>query len=172
MVCDVRKRNDVNAVVESNTSQFGTVDILVNNAQTMRQNVSFEDTTDEPMALALESGLMATFYFMQACLPHFKNHGGKIINLASAAGTEGHAGWTAYAAAKAGIRALTRVAAHEWGEYNIDLNAICPLANTLNMQAWGESSPEMLALTVPMGHLGDCENDIGRVVVFLSSSGI
>ncbi len=52
-------------MVKSIAIQFGTVDILVNNAQAMRQNVFFEDTTDEDMALALQSGLMATFYFMK-----------------------------------------------------------------------------------------------------------
>lgn len=172
-VCDVRKREEVNETVQMAFDKFGWVDILVNNAQAMRNNVPFEDTTDEDIALALESGLMATFYFMQSCFPYFKKNGGKIINIGSAAGTEGHPGWAAYAAAKEGIRALTRVAAHEWGKHRINVNAICPLAQTPKMKAWSDSSPEVLSMmlmTVPMGRLGHCENDIGRVAVFLASA--
>jgi len=173
VTCDVRSREEVQAAVAAAVREFGTVDILVNNAQAMRNNVLFEDTTDDDMALALESGLLGTFYFMQTCFPYLKEHGGKIINLGSAAGLHGAPGWTAYAAAKEGIRALTRVAAHEWGCYKINVNAICPLADSPNMQAWAQASPDamtsMLA-TIPLAHLGDCETDIGRAVVFLASS--
>jgi NAD(P)-dependent dehydrogenase (short-subunit alcohol dehydrogenase family) len=59
------------------------------------------------------SGLYGSFYFMQACFPHMRQRGGKIINLGSAAGTDGLAGYAAYGAAKEAIRALTRIAAHE-----------------------------------------------------------
>ncbi len=172
VTCDVRRRDQVQATVAAAVKEFGTIDILVNSAQDKRDNVLFEDTTDDDMALALESGLLATFYFMQACFPHLKERGGKIINLGSAAGTEGAAGWTAYAAAKEGIRAITRVAAREWGKHNINVNAICPLANSPNFQAWAEASPDMLnimLMMVPMGRVGDCENDIGRAAVFLAS---
>jgi len=171
-VCDVRRREQVNAAVATTIGEFGTVDILVNNAQAMRDQVLFEDTTDEDMALALESGFYGTFYFMQACFPYLKRHGGKVINLASAAGTEGAAGWTAYAAAKEAIRAITKVAAREWGRYQINVNAICPLANTPQMQDWQEAFPDQYAgmlTTVPLARLGDPEKDIGRAVVFLAS---
>ena len=173
VVCDVGRREQVNAAVAATVKEFGAIDILVNSAQAKRDNVAFEDTTDEDMALALESGLLGTFYFMQACFPYLKQRGGKIINLGSAAGTEGAAGWTAYAATKEGIRAITRVAAREWGKYNINVNAICPLANSPNMQAWAETSPDMLnimLMMVPLGRVGDCEQDIGPAVVFLASS--
>ncbi len=173
ITCDVRRREEVEAAVAAAVKEFGTIDILVNNAQAMRDQVLLEDTTDEDMALALESGLLATFYFMQACFPYLKEKGGKIISLASAAGTDGYAGWAAYAASKEGIRALTRVAAHEWGQFKINVNAICPLANSPKMQMWGEAFPEQLntmLTTVPLARLGDCENDIGRAVVFLASS--
>ncbi|MCX5998417.1 MAG: SDR family NAD(P)-dependent oxidoreductase [Chloroflexi bacterium] len=170
VVCNVRQRRLVQTAVAATAREFGTVDILVNNAQAHRQGLRFEDTTDDDMALALESGLMATFYFMQACFPYFREHGGKIINLASAAGTEGHAGNTAYATAKEGIRALTKVAAHEWGKYRINVNAICPLADS---PGWEKAPPGSLKMTlrsVPLGRMGDPEKDIGRAVVFLASA--
>ena len=173
VTCDVRRREQVQAAVAAAVKEFGTIDILVNNAQDLRYDVALEDTTDDDMALALESGLLGTFYHMQACFPYLKEHGGKIINVASGAGLEGYPRLGAYTAAKEGIRALTKVAAHEWGQYNINVNAMCPLANSPKMQAWGEALPNELnaALAkVPLGRLGDCENDIGPAVVFLASS--
>ena len=116
--------------------------------------------------------MLAAFYFMQACFPHFKDHGGKIISLASAAGLYGHPGWTAYAVAKESIRALTKVAAHEWGQYKINVNVICPLASTPLFQAWGDAEPELrdaMIASIPLGRMGDCEMDIGHAVVFLAS---
>jgi len=171
--CNVSRREEVKAVVTACVANFGTVDILVNAAQSMREDVRFEDTTDEDMALALGSGLMGTLYFMQGCFPYMKERGGKIINFASAAGLEGHAGWTAYAASKEAIRAITRVACHEWGIYKINVNVVCPLAASPNMLAWGEANPGMLdliAAMAPLKRLGDCENDIGHAVVFLASA--
>jgi NAD(P)-dependent dehydrogenase (short-subunit alcohol dehydrogenase family) len=171
--CDVSRRDQVNAAVAAAAKEFGTVDILVNVAQAMRNDVLFQDTTDEDMTLALGSGLMGTFYFMQECFPYMKEHGGKIINFGSAAGLEGHSGWTAYAASKEGIRALTRVACHEWGQYKINVNAICPLASSPHMLEWGAANPGMLdliAAMTPLRRLGDCEKDIGQAVVFLASS--
>lgn len=173
VTCDVSRRDQVKAVVAAAVKEFGTVDILVNAAQAMRKDVLLQDTTDEDMALAWGSGLMGTFYFMQECFPYLKQHGGKVINFGSAAGLEGHRGWAAYAAAKEGIRALTRVACHEWARYQINVNAVCPLASSPNIEEWSKTNPEMLKLllaAVPLRRFGDCENDIGRAVVFLSSS--
>lgn len=173
VACNVSRREAVKAAVADCAKNFGTVDILVNAAQSMRRDVLLQDTTDEDMALALGSGLLGTLYFMQECFPHMKEHGGKIVNFGSAAGLEGHSGWTAYAASKEAIRAITRVACHEWGIYKINANVICPLAASPNMLSWGEDNPGMLDLIAgmtPLRRLGDCENDIGRAVVFLASS--
>lgn len=171
VTCDVSQRLQVKAVVAAAVKEFGTVDILVNVAQAMRNDVTFQDTTDEDMSLALGTGLMGTFYFMQECFPYMKQRGGKIINFASAAGLEGHSNWAAYAAAKEGIRALTRVACHEWGQFRINVNVICPMAGSPHMLEWGKSNPGMLDLIVamiPLKRMGDCEKDIGRAVVFLA----
>ncbi len=171
--CDVSRRDQVKGVVAAAVKEFGTVHILVNAAQAMRNDVLFQDTTDDDMSLALGSGLMGTFYFMQECFPHMRDHGGKIINFGSAAGLDGHSGWTAYAAAKEGIRALTRVACHEWGQHKINVNAICPLAGSPHMLEWGQANPGMLdliAAMTPLRRLGDCERDIGAAVVFLAST--
>jgi NAD(P)-dependent dehydrogenase (short-subunit alcohol dehydrogenase family) len=170
---DVCRREDVNAAVESARDAFGTVDILVNNAQIQRQQVAFEDTSDDDMEVVLASGIHATFYFMQACLPLMRESGGKVINVASAAGLLGHPGWTSYAVAKEGIRALTKVAAREWGPHKINVNAICPAADTPSFRIWRDNHPNLaadLVASIPLGHMGDPEADIGRAVVFLASS--
>lgn len=169
--CDAGIRAEVDRSVAAAVREFGTVDILVNTAQAARPSVPFEETTDEDMALAWESGVLGTYYFMQACFPYLKERGGKVINFGSAGGTEGIAGLAAYAAAKEAIRALTRVAAHEWGRFRINVNAICPFANSPIGLKFAEDHPDIFeyALSrVPLGRIGDCEKDIGRAVVFLS----
>ena len=71
---------------------------------------------------------------MKACYPHLKEAKGSVINFASGAGLFGNYGQCAYAAAKEGIRGLTRVAANEWGPDGINTNIICPLAWTAQLE--------------------------------------
>ncbi len=173
VVTDVCKREEVNAAVATAEATFGTVDILVNNAQIQRQQVRFEDTSDDDMDVVLASGIHGTFYFMQACFPLLKRRGGKIINVASGAGLAGTAGWTSYAVAKEGIRALTKVAAHEWGTHQINVNVICPAAETPSFKLWKGNNPELaegMLDSIPLGRMGDPEADIARAVVFLASA--
>ena len=76
------------------------------------------------------------------------------------------------AVAKEGIRALTKVAAREWGQHKINVNAICPAADTPSFREWRDANPELakeMVDGIPLGHLGDPEADIGRAVVFLAS---
>lgn len=78
----------------------------------------------------------------------------------------------AYAAAKEGIRGLTRVAANEWGPDGINANIICPLAWTAQLENFQQAYPEAFEANVkmpPAGHYGDVEKEIGRVCVQLAS---
>ncbi len=168
---DVRFRDRVEACVAETEQRFGRLDVLVNCAQIQRQQIGFEDTTDDDMEAVLGSGLMGTFYFMQTCFPLLRRRGGKIVNVASAAGLVGYAGWASYAVAKEGIRALTKVAANEWGRHEINVNAICPLSLTPSMQEWHTNNPELSKImldSIPLGRIGDAEQDIGRAVAFLA----
>jgi NAD(P)-dependent dehydrogenase (short-subunit alcohol dehydrogenase family) len=167
---DVRKRDQVNAAVEATIKEFGTVDILVNDAQKLWQGISFEDTTDEMMIVTWESGLMASFYFMQACFPYMKEHGGKIINLASGAGLSGAEGYTSYGCNKEAIRALTRHGAREWGKYKINVNVICPYALSPGLAEFKRVYPDLYDsynATNPIPRAAECE-EVGRVAVFLA----
>ncbi len=168
---DVQRRDQVERGVAAAAAAFGSIDILVNNAQIQRQQVEFERTSVDDMEVVLGSGLMGTFHCMQACFPHLRRRGGKIINIASAAGLVGYAGWASYAAAKEGIRALTKVAAHEWGKHKIHVNVICPLAETPSMKEWSANNPELAKVmieSIPLAHFGHPEKDIGRAVAFLA----
>ena len=163
----------VGDVIKQAIDTFGRIDILVNNAQASASGVTLADHTTAQFDLALYSGLYAAFYYMKACYPYLKETKGTVINFASGAGLFGNYGQCAYAAAKEGIRGLTRVAATEWARDGITANVICPLAWTAQLEQFEKAYPEAFAKNVhtpPMGHFGDVEAEIGRVCVQLASS--
>ena len=128
--------------------------------------------TKEDFDLAINSGLYATFFFMKYAHPLLKESKGSVINFASGAGLFGKVAQSSYAAAKEGIRGMSRVAATEWGADGIRVNVICPLVMTPKLEAWREAYPEAYEKTIrdiPMGRMADPEGDIGELCVFLSS---
>ena len=159
------------SVVEQAVAEFGGIDVLINNAQASASGVSLAQHTTEQFDLAIYSGLYAAFYYMQACHPHLAKAHGSVINFASGAGLFGNYGQCAYAAAKEGIRGLTRVAATEWSRDGINVNVICPLAWTAQLENFQKAYPEAFEKNVhtpPMGFFGDPEEHIGRVCVQLA----
>lgn len=159
-------------VVKQAMDAFGRIDVLINNAQASASGVTLVDHTQEQFDLALYSGLYATYYYMQACYPYLKETEGTVINFGSGAGLFGNYGQCAYAAAKEGIRGLSRVAATEWGRDNINVNVICPLSWTTQLEGFEKAYPEAFKANVkmpPAGHYGDAEKEIGRVCVQLAS---
>ena len=173
---DVNAGADNEAVVANVVKQakdtFGRIDVLINNAQASASGVTLADHTTEQFDLAVYSGLYATFYYMKACYPHLKETKGTVINFASGAGLFGNFGQCAYAAAKEGIRGLTRVAATEWAKDGINVNIICPLAWTAQLEQFQKAYPDAFKENVkmpPAGHYGDSELEIGRVCVQLAS---
>ena len=161
----------VEAVVAKAVETFGGIDVLINNAQASASGVSIADHTTEQFDLALYSGLYAAFYYMKACYPYLAKSHGSVINFASGAGLFGNYGQCAYAAAKEGIRGLTRVAATEWSKDGINVNVICPLAWTSQLENFKNAYPEAFEKNVhtpPMGFFGDPEEHIGRVCVQLA----
>jgi len=162
----------VNNVIEKAIAEFGRIDVLINNAQASASGVSIADHTTENFDLAIYSGLYSAFYYMKACYPYLKETQGTVINFASGAGLFGNKGQCSYAAAKEGIRGLSRVAATEWGPDNINVNVICPLAWTSQLEQFQQAYPEAFAANVhmpPMGRFGHTEKDIGRACVMLAS---
>lgn len=162
----------VQNVVEKTIEAFGSIDVLINNAQASASGVSIADHTTQQFDLAIYSGLYAAFYYMKACYPHLKKSKGSVINFASGAGLFGNYGQGAYASAKEGIRGLSRVAATEWGPDGINVNVICPLAWTAQLEKFQMDYPDAFKANVkmpPAGHYGDVEKEIGRVCVQLAS---
>ena len=161
----------VNNVVKQAIDKFGRIDVLINNAQASASGVTIADHTVEQFDLAVYSGLYATFHYMQACYPYLAKTQGSVINFASGAGLFGNFGQCAYAAAKEGIRGLTRVAATEWGKDGINVNVICPLAWTAQLENFQKAYPEAFEKNVktpPIGYFGDPEDHIGRACVQLA----
>ena len=172
---DISAGNDNGAtaadVVRQAVETFGGIDVLINNAQASASGVSLANHTLAQFDLALYSGLYATFHYMQAAYPYLKESKGCVINFASGAGFFGHVGQCAYAAAKEGIRGLSRVAATEWAKEGIHVLTIAPLAWTAQLEKFKNDFPEAFEANVkmpPAGHYADTETEIGRVCVRIS----
>lgn len=172
VTADGGKEEAVQNVIEKAVEKFGKIDTVVNNAQVSKSGVMLADHTKEDFDLAIYSGLYATFFYMKAAFPYLKESKGSVINFASGAGLFGRLGQSSYAAAKEGIRGMSRVAAAEWGQFGINVNVICPLAMTESLEKWKEAYPDLYEKTIqgiPLGRFADPEKDIGRVCVFLAS---
>ena len=110
---------------------------------------------------------------MQAAFPHMREQRyGRIINLCSLNGVNAHVGTLEYNTAKEALRTATRTAAREWAATGIVCNIICPGAKSASfLRVMGEH-PELLAVADaanPMGRIGDCDDDVAPVAVFLAS---
>lgn len=163
---------EVKHVIDETIRTFGRLDALVNNAQNSASGLMLVEHTKEDFDKAIYSGLYAVFFYMKHAYPYLKESRGSVVNFASGAGLFGRVAQSSYAAAKEGIRGLTRVAATEWGPDGINCNIICPLVMTSQLAQWKEAYPEAYAKTIqgiPAGRFGDPERDIGRTCVFLCS---
>lgn len=170
VACDVVDEKQIQNCVDATLKHFSGIDILINNAQIVALG-NLLDVKEADYQAGMDSGPLASLRFMKLCHPHMKKNGGAIVNLASSSALRwSMVGFGAYAAAKEAIRCLTRAAAHEWAADDIRVNCILPLALSPGMEWWQNNNPEESKAflgTVPMGHIGDCEKDIGRAVVFL-----
>ena len=149
---------------------FGKLNIVVNNAA-INKICNYEEISDDDFENIININLKSVFISCQEILPYFKENGGKIINIASAAGKRGGggAGNAIYAASKGGVIALTKSVARETGKYNITANCVSPgfcetgIASTADPQ-----KVEILLQGLPLGRKGTGD-DIAKAVVFLSS---
>lgn len=172
VTADGSEEEQVKNAIEAGIKEFGRLDTVVNNAQNSASGVSLIDHTREDFDKAIYSGLYATFFYMKYAFPYLKETKGSVINFASGAGLFGKLGQSSYAAAKEGIRGMSRVAASEWGPDGVRVNVICPLAMSEGLANWKTAYPDLYEKTIqsiPLGHFADSQQDIGRVCVFLAS---
>lgn len=168
--CDVTDRGQVDAAVARVVDELGSVDILVNNAGTLDHVAQFHQQSPELWERDLRVNLTGGFNCAQAVWPHMKERGwGRIVNMASVAGTLGGFGQASYSTTKAGILGLTRTLALEGGRHGITCNAIVP--GVIGTEAFGMGNPEMnerMVKRTAMRRAGEPQ-EIANAIAFLCS---
>ncbi len=166
---DVSKSEEVEAMINALTKEWGAVDILVNNAGITRDNLMMRMSSNEWDAV-IDTNLRSVYYCTKAVLrTMLRNKWGRIISISSVVGLTGNAGQANYAAAKAGIIGFTKSIAREVGSRNITANAIAPgfieTDITANLPA---EVKEAILKSIPAGYYGQ-PDDVANIALFLAS---
>src|SRR5881275_3224979 len=168
--CDVTDREQVGAAVQRAVDELGSVDILINNAGTLDHVGQFPDQNPDLWERDLRVNLTGAFNCAQAVWPHMKEREwGRIVNMASVAGTLGGFGQASYASTKAGLLGLTRSLALEGARHGITVNAIVP--GIIGTEAFSFGSPEMnerMVKRTALRRAGEPQ-DVANAIAFLCS---
>lgn len=169
VIFDVTDATAADALIQSIVKDEGKIDILVNNAGITRDTLSMR-MTDENWNAVLEADLTGAFRLVRAALrPMMRARYGRIVNLASVVGVTGNAGQANYAAAKAGLIAMSRSVAREVAARSITVNCVAPgFIETDMTKTIPEAMRETLLKEIPAQHFGKPE-DIAQAVLFLAS---
>jgi len=173
---DVSIRRDCDAMVATAVDTYGRLDVLYNNAA-IQMSGRLVETTEEMWDVTIATNLSAIFWACRAAIPHMiAGDGGSIINTSSTLGQQGSEGYAAYGAAKAGLIALTRQIAVEYGP-KVRANVIAPGSiDTPRFRKVTERMDDagsflaMLQRTIPLGRLG-LADDVERLALFLAGDG-
>ena len=166
---NVAKMEDAEATVEAVVKDFGRLDILVNNAGITKDNLMLRMSEQEWDAV-LAVNLKGTFNFTKAAIrPMMKARAGKIVNIASVVGRMGNVGQANYSASKAGVIALAKTTAKEFGQRNIQVNAVAPGFIETDMTAELPQKVRDAFMTVIPAKRGGTPADVANVVYFLCS---
>lgn len=168
---DITSEEGWAAAVAATTSEFGGLDVLVNNAGIIRVKPFVETTLDE-LRKVLETNLVGAFLGMQAAVePMTSRGGGSIVNFSSVQGLEGREGLSAYTAAKFGIRGLSKTTAIELGPLGIRVNTVFPGPTKTKMterKGWTDDQYNEAYQGYPLGRMAEAE-EIANVALFLAS---
>jgi 3-oxoacyl-[acyl-carrier protein] reductase len=170
--CDVTDENQVRTLFDAAADQHGGLDIVVNNAG-LGGTADLVDMSDEDWSRVLDVTLTGTFRCTRAALRAFRaaRRGGIVVNNASVAGWRAQAGQAHYAAAKAGVMALTRCAALEAAEYGVRVNAVAP-SLAMHPHLVKVTSAELLGELTAREAFGRYAEpwEVANVIVFLASA--
>ncbi|AHH18136.1 3-oxoacyl-ACP reductase FabG [Nocardia nova] len=167
--CDVTSAEDVSALLDAATTEFGGVDVMVNNAGITR-DATMRTMTEEQFDQVVAVHLKGTWNGTRLAAAIMRERGrGSIVNLSSLSGKVGLAGQTNYSAAKAGIVGLTKAAAKEVARFGVRVNAIqpglirTPMTTAMPERVWDQKMAE-----IPLGRAGEPE-EVAEVALFLAS---
>ncbi|MDX6575690.1 MAG: 2-dehydro-3-deoxy-D-gluconate 5-dehydrogenase [Blastocatellia bacterium] len=169
---DLGDRDTPRQLIDTTIAHFGRLEILVNNAGTIRRSPATEHS-EEDWATVIEVNLSSVFRMAQLAGRHMIERGsGKILNIASLLSFQGGVTVPAYAAAKGGVAQLTKALANEWAARGINVNAIAPgymrTNNTRALQQ-DETRNRQILERIPAGRWGE-PSDLGGAAVFLCSA--
>ena len=168
VVADVTRRNDVEHMIARTVTEFGHLDILINNAGVNRDAMSHK-MTEEQWDLVLAVNLKGTFLCAQAALQRMRERGwGRVVNTSSV-GALGNIGQANYSASKAGVIGLTKTLALEYARYGITVNCVAPgPVMTRMLASLPDPIKEKIVGQVPVGRIAD-PSEVAAVHAFLAS---
>jgi NAD(P)-dependent dehydrogenase (short-subunit alcohol dehydrogenase family) len=172
---DVTRKADIQAAVDASVREYGRLDIVVTCANQLATPVVMAKKTDEMLQRQLSIAVWGPWWTMHAAMPVMRAQGsGRIINFSSIDFETGAWLHADYNVAKGGVVAMTRSAAMDWARYNITVNALAPVAATPPFEQMCRDRPglrENAAKQIPLGRMGDPEEDIAPLAAFLASDG-
>lgn len=170
MAIDITDRTAVQGVAEKVKDQFGGADILINNAAMLNNLSQIEKMNDSLWQRDLDINLTGTYYCTKAFFPHMKGKKwGRIINMASVAGTLGGFGQASYSTTKAGILGFTKTVALEGARFGITCNAIVGGVFATDMtNAMPQEMQQRVLNRIPMRKFGK-PDDVAKAIAFLAS---
>lgn len=166
---DVANEDDWATAIAATCERFGRLDVLVNNAG-IYHTAPIEETSLDMFLAHFRVNQLGTFLGMRAALPAMKERGGSIINMSSISGFTGNAFAIAYGSTKWAVRGMTKVAAIEFGAYNIRVNSVHPglIDTPMNQEEMGAEIIAKSGSSIPLRRVG-VARDVANLILFLAS---
>jgi len=173
--CDVRKEEDVRALIEAAVGRFGQIDCLINNAGWHPPHKPIDDFSVEEFRSLLELNLVSVFTACRLALPHLRRTRGNVINMSSLVGRIGQHQATTYVATKGAVTAFTKALALDEAAHGVRVNSVSP--GNIFTPLWQEAAdaapdPERALAegraAQPVGRMGTAE-EVGRLCVFIAA---
>ena len=173
ITCDIKKKNEVQNVLEQTIKKFGKLDILVNNAGIFPKIKLLHEIEEEEWNEVLDVNLTGQFRFTKEAIPHLQKTSGCIINISSDAGLKAYQGFNvdAYSASKAALIVLTKCWALEYAKNKIRVNCICPGVVDTDMTKpflKNQKDIEFMNNEHPLGRIGQ-PDEIGKAALYFTS---